>query len=368
MSNNKTLLQERTKRITDAIELRPSDRVPTMAFLDSFAVMYTRSKMSTFSTKVFHTTDVMLKTFQDFPGFDATEYSFYSPRIVAASFLSKIKLAGRDLEEGAPWQIDEQEMLTHDDYDLILKLGWVKFRDKYWKERVGFTKFDLLKTVVGGMRGAWKFKKAGILTFSDIVWLPPNEALMGGRSMGKFMSDLYRMPDKVQAVMDLIYEESIVDLKKQIKMAKPFAVFVGAARGGSSLMSPKLWNRFIWPYLLKAVDEITKCGVYVNLHCDGDWSRDVMRFREFPTKKCVWACDGTSDIYAVKSALEGHMCIKGDVPPSLLSVGTPDEVYNYTKNLINNFRDTGFILAPGCTIPTNAKVENIKAMLAAASA
>lgn len=368
MKDAATLLRERTERIRRAIELQPTDRTPTMVFLDAFAAVYTGAKLSKFSTSVFNTTDIMLQAYRDFPGFDAAEYSSFSPKIVAAAFLSKVKLAGKELPEGSLWQIDEQERMTPEDYDLILKMGWRKWRSTYWKERVGFTKFDMFKTIIGGMRGARKFRKAGVLAFSDIVWLPPNEVLMGGRSMAKFLSDLFRMPDKVQAVMDVIYEESIEDLRSQVKMAKPFAVFVGAARGGSSFMAPRLWNRFTWPYIQKGVEEVVKCGAYANLHFDGDWVRDAARFREFPKKKCLWACDGTTDMYAIKEALDGHMCIKGDVPPSLLSLGTPDEVYAYSQKVIRDFGPTGFILAPGCTLPPNSKVENVKAMLAAVGA
>jgi hypothetical protein len=44
-------------------------------------------------------------------------------------------------------------------------------------------------------------------------------------------------------------------------------------------------------------------------------------------------CDATG-IFKLKKALDGHMCIKGDVPPQLLSVGNPDQVYEYSTRLI----------------------------------
>ncbi|MDQ1353971.1 MAG: hypothetical protein QG657_4280, partial [Acidobacteriota bacterium] len=52
------------------------------------------------------------------------------------------------------------------------------------------------------------------------------------------------------------------------------------------------------------------------------------------------------------------------VPASLLTLGTPEEVETYCKKLIDEVgRGGGFILSSGCTVPYNAKFENIKAMI-----
>jgi uroporphyrinogen-III decarboxylase len=41
-------------------------------------------------------------------------------------------------------------------------------------------------------------------------------------------------------------------------------------------------------------------------------------------------------------------------------------VYDYASKLVKDMGD-GFILASGCSIPPNAKVENVKAMISAAT-
>ena len=74
------------------------------------------------------------------------------------------------------------------------------------------------------------------------------------------MIDLFRMPDKVQAVIDVIFESHLNDLKAQIKQAKPWAIFFGVARGASANMSPKQWEQFVWPYIVKAVNTIVDGG------------------------------------------------------------------------------------------------------------
>ena len=45
---------------------------------------------------------------------------------------------------------------------------------------------------------------------------------------------------------------------------------------------------------------------------------------------------------------------------------TPENVYAYCTRLIRKLGPEGFILQSGCDIPANAKLENVKAMVAAA--
>ncbi len=53
----------------------------------------------------------------------------------------------------------------------------------------------------------------------------------------------------------------------------------------------------------------------------------------------------------------------GDVPPALLTVGTPKEVDDYCSKLIETCGEGGgFILSQACIVPYDAKFENVKAM------
>ena len=55
--------------------------------------------------------------------------------------------------------------------------------------------------------------------------------------------------------------------------------------------------------------------------------------------------DSTTDIFKAKELLKDHICIMGDVPPALLTLGTTDEVEEYCKKLIDVVgAGSGFIL------------------------
>jgi uroporphyrinogen-III decarboxylase len=119
--------------------------------------------------------------------------------------------------------------------------------------------------------------------------------------------------------------------------------------------------------MVRLTEELLDAGITPIFHLDGDWTQDLPRFRQLPAKKCVLAPDGTTDIFKAKEVLGDHMCIMGDVPAAMFSTGTPDKVYAYSSQLIREIGPQGFILHSGCDIPANAKLENVKAMVAAAT-
>jgi uroporphyrinogen-III decarboxylase len=99
------------------------------------------------------------------------------------------------------------------------------------------------------------------------------------------------------------------------------------------------------------------------LHYDANWDREIERLLELPARTCVLALDGKTDIFRAKKILAGHMCLLGDVPPALLTLGTADEVKAYCARLLTEVGPDGFILAMGCAVPPDAKFENVKALV-----
>jgi uroporphyrinogen-III decarboxylase len=86
-----------------------------------------------------------------------------------------------------------------------------------------------------------------------------------------------------------------------------------------------------------------------------------------PAKTCILSLDSMTDIRKAKDVLGDHMCIMGDVPPALLSSGTPDQVYAHCSKLVADIGPTGYILQSGCDIPVDAPLANVKAMADAAA-
>ena len=65
-----------------------------------------------------------------------------------------------------------------------------------------------------------------------------------------------------------------------------------------------------------------------------------------------------------KDILRDRVCIMGLVPSSLLCTGSPQDVRDYCKRLIDVVgKDGGYILNGDIGIPDEAKPENVKAMV-----
>jgi uroporphyrinogen-III decarboxylase len=66
-----------------------------------------------------------------------------------------------------------------------------------------------------------------------------------------------------------------------------------------------------------------------------------------------------------KKILGKKCCIQGNVPSSMIVTGSPQEVKEYCRKLIEGCgKGGGFILASG-SVADNPKLENLQAMMAA---
>jgi uroporphyrinogen-III decarboxylase len=265
------------------------------------------------------------------------------------------------------WQVVETELMTRDDYDLLLNLGWPDFFKKFLAERI---LCDVPKEYLAPYRKspdvkkAWQKEGIPVLSGGDVT--TPYELLCGSRSLMEFSMDLFEIPDKVIAAMEAIVPHLAGNSIRRARHHGYPAVWVGGWRTAPSMLSPEMWQRFVWPYFNRLVREVVDAGLIALLHLDSNWTRELERFRELPGARCIMALDGETDILKAKKILGDHMCIMGDVPASMLYLDTPDIVYEYCTKLIRELGPGGFILQSGCDIPTNARLENVQAMVSAA--
>src|ERR1039458_6134827 len=129
-------------------------------------------------------------------------------------------------------------------------------------------------------------------------------------------------------------------------------------RGSDGFMSIKQFEKFYWPTLKKAILATIDLGYVAAPFCEGIWNERLEYLADLPKGKTICFFEKT-DMFRAKEVLGGHVCIQGNVPPSLLEVGSPSEVEEYCKKLIQVCgKGGGFILSAGSAI-YHAKPANI---------
>jgi len=368
--NADSILNERINRIKKSVALEKTDRVPVVLEYGAFAARVTNTPMSEYLLDPQRAVNTMVEAYNliaEKSAADAIHYGGFYPYGLSMLWLSKVSVPGVDLPEDVSYQVVEKEFMTREDYDVLLKKGWPAFQKDLLTEKIFINvpqKHLPQNLPYVDVKKAWEKINVPVLLGGTIS--PPFECLCGARSLPQFFMDLATIPDKVQEVMDHIIPYLAAPACEGAKQAGLPAVWVGGWRGAPAMLSPQMWERFVWTYFKKMVNEVIDQGLIPILHLDSCWDRELERFLELPKGKVVMALDGETDIFKTKEVLGDHMCIMGDVPALMLFNGTPDEVYEYSTKLIRKIGKDGFILQSGCDIPENAKLENVQAMVSAA--
>jgi hypothetical protein len=366
--NTEKQYQERLNRILKAVALETPDRVPVVLEYSGFAAYATQTPMAKFLKSPDRNLATMIEAFQLIGGGDAINYGAFWPYGLCYDYMAKVRVPGVDLPPDDMWQVVETHVLQRADYDRVLEIGWPDFFETFMQEKI-------LNDVPAeylppdrkspDAQKAWRSVGMPVLTGGDIT--TPFELLCGARSLTEFAVDLVEIPDKVEAVMNSIAPHLARDTVHRASNKGYPLVWVGGWQTAPCMLSPAMWNRFVWPYFRQIVDEVVDGGLIALLHLDANWTRELERFKELPGGRCILALDGETDIFKAKQVLGDHLCIMGDVPASLLYLGQPQEIHDYCTRLIRELGPNGFILQSGCDIPANARLESVQAMVAAAT-
>ncbi|WP_094602785.1 hypothetical protein SPSIL_051710 [Sporomusa silvacetica DSM 10669] len=365
MNTAQDLYQERLNRIKTAVALGKPDRVPFMHSGTAFYGYLAGVKISEVCVNPLLAHQVMLRGMLSFGDLDGTQRSTVFPLALSMGQLCKVKLPGKDLPDNDVWQVHEQELMLKADYDDIIKRGFTPWHQDYCRDRLDNV-IDKMKPFFDVLPLADKnMLEAGLPVLAARTVTTPYEIFSSARSMTPFVTDLYKIPDKVHAAAEVVMEEMLEELRTFMRRTKPIGILIGLGRSSRTFVSQKMQERFVYPYIMKFVDTILEEGAIPFLHCDGNWNKDFDFVRQLPKGKCVFQLDGATDIFKAKAVVGDRVCIYGDVPPGMLTVGTADDVYHYCQKLIGEIGPAGFILGQGCDTPANAKPENVKAMFSA---
>jgi uroporphyrinogen-III decarboxylase len=137
-------------------------------------------------------------------------------------------------------------------------------------------------------------------------------------------------------------------------------------KGADGFMSQEQFGTFYWSSLRAVIMGLIDEGFVPLLFGEGKMDSRLERIAaDLPKGKTVWILDRT-DMTHAKATIGKVSAIQGNVPLSILQTGTPEQVTEYCRRLIEVAAPGGgFILDSGAVLHEGNQ-ENIRAMIQAA--
>jgi len=402
------LYEERQKRYRDAVELREPDRVPVTLSAGVFAARQAGLTASAMYYDHAAYREACMKTILEYePDLCWAMGTVNSGLTLELLDARHHRWPGGTLLPDVPYQYVEGEYMKADEYDIFLS-DPSDFMMRYYLPRLygalePLSSLPPFRSAVGGygfmatvgllvkpefqelakkiykagtelerLRGEWfdfldKLTRLGFPTekFGGAIGSAPFDTIADYlRGMRGIMIDMFRRPDDLLAACDKVLERGMEQATPATSNGGDNISWQGMPlhRASDGFMSLEQFEKFYWPTLKKTILFNVDMGYVVWLFCEGVWDARLDYLLELPKGKVVCAFEKT-DMFKAKEVLGGHLCIQGNVPPTLLEFGTPQQVEEYCQKLIKVCgKGGGFILSPGSS-NDQATPENVRAMV-----
>jgi len=175
-------------------------------------------------------------------------------------------------------------------------------------------------------------------------------------------TDLIERPEKVLAACEALMPHLTHVALSGADPEKNVPIGLWMHRGCVPFVSQEHFDNIYWPTLKPIIEEIWSHGHQVLFYAEGNWNAHLQAFAQLPDASIIYHVD-RADIFEVHRIIGHKFCLSGGLPNTLLSYGTPNEVRQYCKKIIDGVaRDGGYIMDASAIIQDDAKVENVKAM------
>ncbi|MFH0788199.1 MAG: uroporphyrinogen decarboxylase family protein [Pseudomonadota bacterium] len=399
------LYQQREKRVQEAIALRVPDRVPILVFFAFFPAKYCGMTFQELMYDPEKLYQAEWKTMIDFePDMENSPFGIRLLGLLLETLDFKpLKWPGHGVSPNHTYQYIEKEYMKAEEYDhflldptdFMIRRFWPRIMGNlsglqqlpplhniisyYLGMPMGFRAFaqpevkKALETLMkAGEKSAQiayyalkfskKAKEAGFpMQYGALSQAPFDTLSDFFRGMKSTMLDMYRRPEKVIQACEKLLPFMVEMAVNGTRATGNPRVFIPIHWGLDNFMSREQFNRFFWPTLRDLMVTLINEGLNPCPLWEGNCTTRLEIIKDIPAGKACYAFEATNMVKA-KEILGDTVCIRGNVPLSIMATGTPDKVRDYCKMLIDTVAKGGGFIMDTSTGLDDAKPENVKAL------
>jgi len=176
--------------------------------------------------------------------------------------------------------------------------------------------------------------------------------------------DLYRRPEKVAEAAESLVQPMIDTGVAGAMASNNPIVFIPLHKGADGFLSDEQFRKFYWSTLRAVLYGLAEAGCVPACFVEGRYNQRLDYLAETADIRVFYLFDRT-DMSEARRILGGKVCIGGGFPLSLILTGTPAQVREETKRLIDTAaKNRGYILSIGCALD-EAKADTLQAFMEA---
>ncbi len=186
------------------------------------------------------------------------------------------------------------------------------------------------------------------------------------RGTESFLRDIMYDPENAHKLLRHVNKCTIEFVKEVSKLG--VSISIGDPTASGSLISPKQFREFAYPYIKELSDAIKEHGAPApQLHICGNSKKIWGQMAD--TGVGGLSLDDVIDLEEAKKEVGDRITLIGNVSPTrTMYLGTPSDVVENVKDNLRKAYDTkkGYVISLGCGLPIRTKPENVHAFVDAA--
>jgi MtaA/CmuA family methyltransferase len=177
------------------------------------------------------------------------------------------------------------------------------------------------------------------------------------RGINNLMTDFLDDPGFVTELFEFVLELELTFASAQMESG---AELIGVGDAAASLVGPRIYREFVWPYEKRMMDVLRAMGARTRLHICGN-TRPILDL--IGQLGCdIVDLDFLAPLAEGRAAMGSNQVLLGNIDPvRVLRNGTPEEIHAAVAECYHQAGDR-FIVSAGCELVRDTPLENVHAM------